>query len=287
MDLQTLKYFSIIAQEGSFLGASQKLGYAQSNLSMKIKQLEKELGTILLRRSKQGIALTEKGALLLDYAERLLVLSDEARNVVMGQESKKSRLRLGAMESAAWSFVPKLLSTYHEQEPGIHVTVETASTASLLEKVLHHELDGAFVAGAKRHPRLESVHVQREELALLTDTTVSSVGDFQDILQRPLLVFPYGCSYRQRFEEWLANEGIAPVQLLEFSSLGAILASVSAGLGIALFPRVVMRFFSDSLSLRCHTIPARYAAVDIEFVHFKNSWEDSTMRRFIECISRA
>ena len=61
MDLQALRYFRIVAREGSFSQAAQKLNYAQSNLSTKIRQLEGELETPLFRRHAHGVTLTEKG----------------------------------------------------------------------------------------------------------------------------------------------------------------------------------------------------------------------------------
>ena len=82
MDLQVLNFFSVIAAEGSFLGASQKLGYAQSNLSTKIKQLETELGAELFHRTKQGVTLTEEGAVLLEYTDKILRLASEARSSI-------------------------------------------------------------------------------------------------------------------------------------------------------------------------------------------------------------
>ena len=72
MDLQALRYFRIVAREGSFSQAAQKLNYAQSNLSTKIRQLEGELETPLFRRHAHGVTLTEKGESLLAYADRLV-----------------------------------------------------------------------------------------------------------------------------------------------------------------------------------------------------------------------
>ena len=59
MDLTLLNYFYTVAREGSFMAAAEKLDYAQSNLSMRIKQLEEIAGTELLIRGRNGVTLTD------------------------------------------------------------------------------------------------------------------------------------------------------------------------------------------------------------------------------------
>ena len=285
MDLQVLKFFSVVASEGSFLGASQKLGYAQSNLSTKIKQLERELGAELFVRSAQGVVLTDKGEMLLDYACKLLDLSNEAMRAMTGQGIEKDALHLGAMESAAVSFLPKRLASYHKKNPQISLRVETASSAPLIRKVLQYELDGAFVAGASTHPDLESVTIGKEELVLLTDAANGKKADLSVLLQRPLLVFPYGCSYRHQLETWLSDEGIVPTQIFEFTSLAAIIASLSAGLGIALFPASAVRSFVSASTLSAREVPEPYRSIDIQFVWRKVPWDNKTLNTFIDTLS--
>ena len=84
MDLTLLHYFHTVAREGSFMAAAEKLGYAQSNLSMRIKQLEEIAGTELLIRGRNGVTLTERGQVLCSYADKLLGLSEEGASAVMG-----------------------------------------------------------------------------------------------------------------------------------------------------------------------------------------------------------
>lgn len=284
MDLQVLRYFSTIAREGSFLGAAQKLGYAQSNLSTKIKQLEKELGTELFLRHKQGITLTEKGEVLLGYAEKLLSLADEAQQRINGEEVATSSLTVGSMESAAVTFLPEILVRYHAMQPKVNLTVKTCVSGIAVQKVLDYELDGAFIAGGATHPELSSLCVKQEELVLLTDNTEKVGQNTRELLSRPLLVFPYGCSYRQVLETWLADEGLIANRVIEFQSLGGLLASVSAGLGIALFPAGTVNSFAPN-ALSMHAIPEKYRQIPIQFVWRKNSWVNSSLKQFIQLMN--
>ena len=170
MDLQALRYFRIVAREGSFSQAAQKLNYAQSNLSTKIRQLEGELETPLFRRHAHGVTLTEKGESLLAYADRLVHLLEEAESVVRDDGTAKGSLSVGSMESAAITFIPVLLAEYHSRCPGVSLTVKTGVSQASMRSVLDGTLDGAFVAGATGHAELSSVPVRRERLALFSAT---------------------------------------------------------------------------------------------------------------------
>src|SRR3546814_3361639 len=80
LDLAALEIFCCVAQERSISGAAARLGRVQSNVSTRLKQLEEMLGAVLFVRTRRGLTLTEAGRTLLDYAERLLALSREARS---------------------------------------------------------------------------------------------------------------------------------------------------------------------------------------------------------------
>ena len=181
---------------------------------------------------------------------------------------------------AAITFIPALLAEYHRRCPGVALTVKTGVSAASMRSVLDGSLDGAFVAGATGHAELSSVPVRRERLALFsaagTETTPVA-----NLLAGPLLVLPHGCSYRQSLEEWLDAERIFPERAVEFDSIGALLASVSAGLGAALFPESLASVYTAAKGLICHTIPEPYAWADISFVWRRDRFMDSTFRSFL------
>ena len=68
----------------------------------------------------------------------------------------------------------------------------------------------------------------------------------EDLLRKPLVVFQQGCSYRRRLEDIQTKYGIVPDGVMEMNSLGAILASVIAGLGVSLFPESTLASIQES-----------------------------------------
>lgn len=274
-------FFYTVAKEGSFIAASQKLGYAQSNLSTRIRQLEDSLGAELFVRSRSGVRLTEKGQVLYGYAEKLLLLSAEAEGAVCEELYDTGRLTISTMESAAVSFIPGMLADYHTSNPEVEVHVRTGTSRDGLHAVLRNEADLAIVAGQNQHEELVSLPLMTEKLVIVTGAGDSENRELEKLLMRPLLVFPDGCTYRQMLEHMLADKGIASVKTMEFTSLGAILASVSAGLGISFFPESAIAAFSACDALHIVEVPEKYQRIGIFMVYRKKSSNNKTLMDFI------
>jgi DNA-binding transcriptional LysR family regulator len=77
IDLESLKIFRTVVDEGGVVRAANKLNRVQSNVTTRIRQLEELLGTRLFRREGRSIRLSSEGHTLLTYADRLLRLADE------------------------------------------------------------------------------------------------------------------------------------------------------------------------------------------------------------------
>ena len=82
MDLAALRVFRAVAEEGSVTRAAERLHTVQSNVTTRIRQLEELLDIALFDRINRRLVITPAGRLLLDYAERLLVLAEEAREAI-------------------------------------------------------------------------------------------------------------------------------------------------------------------------------------------------------------
>lgn len=281
MDLQELRYFYTVANEGSVLQAAHKLGYAQPNLSSKIKQLENEMGQSLFVRTSAGVSLTDKGKQLYAYAEKLLRLSDEAELAVKNEKMVVDDLCLGSMESAAVSFLPEILSAFHQKRPELNMKIRTAHSARLTEQVLRHELDGAFIAGSAGHEDLTSVPVKTEKMTLVADRSTPLDIGLETLLRRPLLVFPVGCTYRRMLENLLDQMDIVAHSIFDFNSLGAILASVSAGLGVSLLPENSVSAFVAGESLKCYSLPEPFDKALIRFIYRKESTGNLSLMAFV------
>lgn len=282
MDLQALKIFQVVAEAGSISKAARDLNYAQSNISTKIQQLEAYLQTSLFYRHNRGITLSVKGQMLLKYTEKIFHLIDETTNVMREENIPSGPLSIGSMETTAAVHLPKLLSIYHNNYPNVDLTLKTGSTGKNIHEVLQYNLDGAFVAGPIYHPELDQKPFIDEELVLITDTQHPTMSSIKDIQTRTLLVFPTECSYRKILEQWLHNEGLIPNKIIEFESLGAMIASVCSGLGMSLLPISAVEKYVHAGTLRCHSIKNSYANVPTVFIYRKDRFMSKALIEFID-----
>lgn len=284
MDLQTLGYFRAVVDAGSLSKAAVQLHYAQSNLSTKITQLEKELRCKLFYRTSQGVMPTPKGAALYGYAADMQKLADEALRAMWDDGSDTGSITIGSMESTAASFLPRFLSHFHQAHPAVSVRVDTGTTSACVEKLLEHRLDGAFIAGPIHHPELESIHVREEKLLLFSDPLDKGTELCDILTSRAMLVFPTGCSYRKAFDRLLTKLGLVSKQVFEFSSLSGMLTSVNAGLGAALLPASVIEQAPSGYRFSIHEVPTDIAQIETVFAYGKESYLSGAMRSFMDAL---
>lgn len=286
MDIHSLQIFKAIADSGSFSAAAHQLNYAQSNISTRIQQLEEELHCSLFYRNSRGVTLTSKGQLLLTYADTILNLMDKTATVMKDDGVARGPLAIGSMETTASIYLPELLAKYHRQNPEVTISLSTGTTAQSVEAVLNHTLDGAFVAGPVRHPDLEQEDYKMEHLHLVTDILHAKVESWKKLEQQTLLVFPYGCSYRALLEQLLEKRNIVTNNIIEFNSLGAMLASICAGLGVSLLPKSVTAAYIKSGQMCGLEMPADYADTMTVFVYRKDHIRNGAFQEFLRLLKR-
>lgn len=265
LDLSALEIFKTVAEQGGITKAALRLHRVQSNVTTRVKQLEQRLGTTLFLRQRGRLALSAEGKLLLTYAERLLHLSSEAE-AALRNGTPRGTLQIGALESAAATRLPPILSRYHQAYPDVRIELVTGTTGALIGKVMNHEVEAAFVAEPFTGHDLEAEPVWSEELVLITPRRFRRIKTPRDIGHTTLIAFANGCSYRRRLEAWLGGANVVPEHVMEFASYHAIVACVAAGAGIAIVPRSVLRVSRTEREVAAHRLPPAVAKARTCFV---------------------
>ena len=280
MDLQTLVFFKTVAECGSFSAASHKLKYAQSNISTKIIRLENDLGTTLFYRNNKGVTLTPKGKLFLDYTDEMLRLLKTAETALKDNAEASGSLTIGSLETITQTYLPRLLSNYHKNNPKVQLTIKTGTSSELAEAVLNRTLDAAFISGPAKHPNLVSKKYKTEKLLLATAS--DSKATLQTLQNETLLVFPNGCYYRHLLGQLLHDNNIVPKQVIEYDSIGAIIASLCAGLGISLLPSSVLSEYKKHNMLNTIEVDECYALVDTYFIYRSDYYLTTAFSHFCD-----
>src|SRR5271157_5066931 len=167
MGLGELQVFLMVAKEGSFSRAAERLYRTQPAVSLTIRKLEDGLGQPLFVRGARPVRMTDAGTLLQDYAERLINLRDEVKKGLSELEGlKRGELSLGVNESSSHALLPAL-AMFRKAHPGVQVRVHRMFSRDIPHEVLNYRLDLGAVSFVPRDPQLQATEILKDELTLV------------------------------------------------------------------------------------------------------------------------
>ncbi|WP_428641126.1 LysR family transcriptional regulator [Roseibium sp.] len=230
LDLDLLRAFVHVADTSSFTQAGHLTGASQSAVSLKIKKLEERLGARLLSRSPRSVRLTSLGARFLVDARRLIDLHDQVASRVTGTDERK-RLLLGVSDHAAGNSLPAIIAELNRALPDHRLHV-SAGSSEVLFKDYRAGLFGAVVI------RSEDVDVTGQT-AFEDDLVWTASKGFSWTTDRPfpMVALSDSCAVRRLSKEKLKEAGIVFEDVFTGTSVSAVQAAVSAGLGITCLGR--------------------------------------------------
>jgi DNA-binding transcriptional LysR family regulator len=284
MDVTDLKVVDAVARHGSMNKAASELNTVQSNVSARIRSLEDELGVALFQRSARGVQVTAAGRRILPFAARLSRLLSDASCAARDDGHPKGVFEIGTLETTLALRLPRLIAKFAKAYPDVRPVIRTGTTCSLIQGVIDSKLEGAFVVGPVNHPELQSEQAFREELVLVTSCAIHSLDAVASVDTLKTVVFRIGCSYRQRLDSLLANLGIVAPEPLEFGSIEAIIACVSAGVGVTLLPRGVVASALREGLVNVHELAPEIADVETVFVRRIDGYFSSALSTFLDSV---
>jgi len=252
MELSQLTMFKLVAEQGSIVRAAEHLHCVPSNITNRIKLLEKELGVALFIRRGRGLVISPSGSLFLGYTNQILSLCQQARRALDPESVPSGVLKIGAIESSAMGRLPTLLSTYHQHCPFVQMEFSTGTWPELVASVVAHTLDGAVVAVSVEHADIERLAIYEEELVLIASPRIGEINRVTDLTLKNIFMWPDGCPYRKALEGWLAEHQVT-ASISSIASYGTILGCVSAGAGVSLVPRGIFEQFKKMGSINGYT----------------------------------
>lgn len=266
MQIEDLRTFKAVCDLNSFTKAAVKLNYVQSNVTAKIKQLEKHYNAQLLYRDRKKVTPTAKGKVLLSYIEEILVLASQAE-VDIGRV-KHVTLKIGAIETIAATSLPEILEAFRNEDNSTKLNITTGSSKQLIEQIKERNIDGAFLSGVVNEKELIQVPLYEEKMIVISQKNSDNL--LQTDLAQSIIVFEKGCFYRSYFEHWLDYNHIAIQSVMTLNTLDGILGCVKAGIGIAMLPLSVLHNRPD-IDVDFYEINEIFEDVPISFVYRKDN----------------
>ncbi len=245
MELRTLHYFTVVAQELNITRAAEKLNMSQPPLSNQIKALEEELGVQLFIRGKRHLELTEEGGLLLRRAVQIQELADKTRQEIASlREGMTGVIYLSMVEGRAPFLAARWIAGFREEFPLVRYNLWNGSSDDVLDRLRKGLADLAVIAAPYDTEHLEGFPVGREPwIAMLHPghPLAQTVGDtipLSSLAGEPLIV-PSRKSRMDAIRRWFGEVGAEPHILCEMSNYMDAAALTSQGVGISIFPQTV------------------------------------------------
>ncbi|MFI0811677.1 LysR family transcriptional regulator [Streptomyces echinatus] len=233
-DLAALELLLAVARLGSLGAAAREVGVTQPAASSRLRSMERQLGVALVDRSPRGSRLTDAGALVTDWARRVVEAAaafDAGARAL--RDRRDSRLRVAASMTIAEYLLPGWLLALHAERPDTAVSLLAGNSAKVAELLLTGEADLGFVEGLNVPTGLDSTVIARDRLIVVTAPGHPWARrrrplTAQELAGTPLILRERGSGTRQVLDAALG--GLAR-PLIELSSTTAVKASAVSGAG--------------------------------------------------------
>jgi DNA-binding transcriptional LysR family regulator len=250
VDLGSLHVFLTVARERSFSRAAERLYRTQPAVSIAVRKLEEWVGQPLLVRGTGAGKLTEAGALLVEYAERMLNLRAEARRSLEDLAGlRRGRLSLGVNESSIHALLPAL-ARFRRKHPKIEIAIHRVYSRDIPREILNYRLDLGVASYRPPDEALASVEFLRDDLALVVHPRHRLARhrsiSIQELGQEDFVAHIVASPYRQRVIQLFAKHRV-PLRIgVELPTIESIKRFVKMGMGVAIVPRMCVRMEVES-----------------------------------------
>lgn len=241
MDLRSLHYFVVVAEELNITRAAERLNMSQPPLSSQIKGLEEELGVQLFVRGKRHLTITDAGAHLYRRARQILELSDQTQLELQSMDGLSGNLHISLVEGRAPYLLARWIAGFHSEFPQVTVHLWNGSGDEVLERLYRGLADLALVAAPYNAEQLDGFAVGREPwVAMLSvqHPLAQEEGDFLPLkkLVGQSLYIPSRRSRADAVRAWFAELGEEPIIAGNLSNYIDAVALAEQNAGICIFP---------------------------------------------------
>lgn len=238
MTLKQLETFYWICHLGSFVAAAKHLAATQSAVSMRIRDLESNLGVELLSREMRNVVPTAKGRELLAYLEQLMQLMSTIRHSVGDPRTLSGKIQLGVTELVAVTWLPQLVMMVNKEFPAITLELDVDLTANQLRKLEDGQLNLALIPGPVHGLGFQQEHLGSIKLEWMASPSLNipdKVYGSDELKQWPLLTLTRHSNLHLKMAQWLGTAGHQS-RIDVCNNIGTLVTLTVAGLGIAYLP---------------------------------------------------
>lgn len=169
MDIESLKTFVVLSNTKNFTRAAGQLYVAQSTVTNRIGELEKELQTALFIRNNRSVELTLEGEQFLIYAEKMLKMSEAALSQISSIKKYDHTYRLGSSDSIYEGHLAPFVLEHKHSHPNDAIKITIGLSANLLEQLQANILDVVFTYLPLNKSDYQCEIFHQDPMVLVTD----------------------------------------------------------------------------------------------------------------------
>ncbi|EGO2513517.1 LysR family transcriptional regulator [Enterococcus durans] len=280
MNIENMTAFIRVAELKSISAAAKELHHLQSNMTNKIKNIEKEFDTQLFHRYSHGVKLTTKGELVYHQFKKIILLWKET---IAKVETTQQTILLGVMQSSLPFQLNDIINKFHHTFPNMRISIVTDSTDNLIRKVETGELAFAFITDSKDSLQLsESSPIIGE---ILTFESLVIIGDKNNKPIRELLntenffVSSKECSSYKALMKMKKVFKLESLKVSEINIVETLINLSTSGLGLGIIPTSLAEKYK--VSTYCN-LPKEFADLQKIVIYHKDHKMSGSEKWLIE-----
>lgn len=241
MDIKQLKFLIALDETRHFGQAAVRCHVTQPTLSMRLRNLEAELGLELVRRGQRFEGFTEPGERILAWARSVIAAHDGLlAEAAACHGSLSGTLRLGVVPLSSFDPLP-LLQRLHQRHPQLRFQLSALSSEQILEHLASNRLDlGVSYLDRLDGEHFDSLALAETRMGLLYDQRHFHFDEaplaWEALVELPLGMLSSGMHFRQSIDHGFRSRGLRPTPLLETDAVHQLLMAVHGGLCCAIMP---------------------------------------------------
>ena len=243
MDIRQLSMLVEVVRQNGFSAAAETLFATQPTISKAIRQLEDEIGEVLLERSRQGVRLTPAGQIVY---RRALALLGERQDMLRELEElrglRRGELHLGLASLGSDILFAPVFARFRQLHPQIELHVLERGSEALEESLRAGEIElAASLLPVADDLQWQPVRTEPLVALLPRDHSLANAASLQlqDLAEVPFVLFEKGFLLNRHIIRACQARGFSPREVTRSGQPDFIVALVAAGLGVALLPRMI------------------------------------------------
>lgn len=235
--VRQLQVFNAVARRHSFVRAAEELHLTPPAVSMQIKQLENQLGLPVFERGAGEVRLTAAGEFFLVHARKILGSLKEAEDLVARlRKVETGRLALGMLSTAKY-FLPRLLTGFLREHPGVEVSLVEGNREQLIQSVQRNEVDLAVMGRAPGELEARAEVIGVHPLGIIAPPqhplAKAEAVPPERLATEAFVIRESGSGGRAAMEAFFRDSHVRPPILMQMSSNETIKQAVMAGMGLS------------------------------------------------------